>query len=516
MAVPQVCDILHPPCSSHLYVSLHIWALLILVGSTLLEMKKGNLAVQMSTSTIDWSQYVDIAGQLPSLQGYTQFILFFKSQNDSKEKKTLVQSLSDTSTRLASLFPWISGMVVNEGRSNDDSGTFKIIPGLSHADRFDIVENEELHIGYSELSLAHFPMSVLYGDKFSPKFDLTSPYDLSKQHQPVMVIQTTFLKGGLAITFAAAHNCMDMSGLGKFIELFAKVIKGEDVTREEHMQGDRDRRGVIPPMESSDIRNKSQILKWKTEEAGNDTATPAADVATPGRWAYVRFSSEKLGLLRTLASQANRKEESDDIKLSDEHPVWISTDDSLTAFIWQRITHARQVNNSSTTSKLCRAINTRRLLAPSVSESYMGQMVACTFNTISTMDMFRLKHLPDIARDLRTKLNQLDDQAIRNFFWFIQRQKDKSQISFTAHMDLSKDLLISSGAGLPLHHLDFGPLLGMCESVRRPWWNVSNGVVYFMPKNRDGAIDAAICLSEKDWIVLQQDENWTQFADYIG
>jgi hypothetical protein len=78
-----------------------------------------------------------------------------------------------------------------------------------------------------------FPMDDLDGELLSPKRDLTSLYNLAKAPEPVMVFQLNYLKGGLVMTFTAAHNAMDMNGLGKFIELYGKASRGESLTKEE-------------------------------------------------------------------------------------------------------------------------------------------------------------------------------------------------------------------------------------------------------------------------------------------
>jgi hypothetical protein len=89
-------------------------------------------------------------------------------------------------------------------------------------------------------------------------------------------------------------------------------------------------------------------------------------------------------------------------------------------------------------------------------------------------------------------------------------------ISFTARMDLSRDLLVSSGAGLDTYNINFGPMLGMPVCVRRPRWETAEGVIYLMPKTRDGDIDVAICLRDDDWETLRKTETWNEVGMHIG
>lgn len=100
---------------------------------------------------------------------------------------------------------------------------------------------------------------------------------------------------------------------------------------------------------------------------------------------------------------------------------------------------------------------------------------------------------------------------------FIHRHKNKRPINFASGLELgSQDLLLSSGAGLAVYHIDFGHLLGTPECVRRPRWNPAEGIVYLMPKMRNGDLDAAICLREDDWTRLMGDQTWNEFGEYIG
>jgi hypothetical protein len=78
-------------------------------------------------------------------------------------------------------------------------------------------------------------MDELDGKLFSAKRDLTSLYE---NPEPVIVLQLNNLKGGVVLTFTAAHNSMDMNGLGKLMEMFSKVCRGKNLTTEEMEWGD--------------------------------------------------------------------------------------------------------------------------------------------------------------------------------------------------------------------------------------------------------------------------------------
>jgi len=318
------------------------------------------------------------------------------------------------------------------------------------------------------------------------------------------------------MTFAAAHNALDMSGLGKLIDLFARTFRAEEVTYDEIEWGNRDRRELFTLLDPGEEMLDHSMLTADLEDEGlkRDAGTPPAKA----RWEYVRFNSAKLARLKQLASLQEFDDKADKQGSSSKS---ISTDDIISAFIWQRIMLSRNPHVSffssiaAETTILCRAINGRRFLDPSIPASYMGQMVCCTFHSISLSSVM-IQHLPEVARELRSKLNQQNNHSIRSFFTFIHKKKDKRLISFTAHMDLSRDLLISSGAGLEIYQVDFGSTFGVPEWVRRPRWDSAEGVIYLMPKTREGDVDAAICLNEQDWERMRRDIVWNKFTEYIG
>jgi hypothetical protein len=55
--------------------------------------------------------------------------------------------------------------------------------------------------------------------------------------------------------------------------------------------------------------------------------------------------------------------------------------------------------------------------------------------------------------------------------------------------------------------------------VRRPWvdgGSDSEGIGYFMPKDREGGVDVLICLREGDWDSLAKDEVFIALGETIG
>jgi hypothetical protein len=83
-------------------------------------------------------------------------------------------------------------------------------------------------------------------------------------------------------------------------------------------------------------------------------------------------------------------------------------------------------------------------------------------------------------------------------------------------MDFSTDIFFSSWANLACYNRDFNLGLGFPESVRRPRFGAVEGLIYLMPVDRSGGIDAAICLSDEDLAGLRGDREFAEYAEWIG
>ncbi|KAF2663501.1 hypothetical protein BT63DRAFT_430349 [Microthyrium microscopicum] len=479
-------------------------------------------------STLDWSRYDDVAGQLPSLQGYVQLCLFFPLDTTEENKRDVTALMHASAVKLSLLCPWISGQVLNEGRTPNNSGVFKIRPYREAGTGFDIIVKVHEKLTFQAFIDKRVPMSMLDGQEISPGRDLTAPYDLSSNPIPVLVLQINYMHGGAILTFAGAHNALDGTGLGRIVDLFGRLCHGGIIKEGEIEWANRHRKSLTTLQQSDDDTQYRQMLTIdsdsKNEAKPPKTTQSRASVATT--WAYIHFSGDKLAQMKKLASQGLHPSLSEtptgtkDQSASNNRPKWISTDDALSAFLWQRIAASRAsryTGSSPDASKtiLCRAVNARPQLQLTGSSFYLGHMVTCTRTSIP-LQALRTQPLAAVASKLRKSLTEENEHTLRSYLSFIDSYKDKSLISFTTRMDFSRDVLFSSWAGMNTYSVDFGPLLQFPCCIRRPRWSSAEGFVYLMPKARDQSIDAAICLHNEDWEVLREDETLEEFGEYIG
>ncbi|ODM16069.1 hypothetical protein SI65_08503 [Aspergillus cristatus] len=450
----------------------------------------------MQGTTAEVDATLDILGQQPFLKIYTQICLCF-SMPDNASDSAIINTLTNGLERLTASFPWIAGQVINEGASEDNTGVFKIkplekIPLLVVKD----LRNDPSIPTMDGLRQAEFPMSMLDEEIICPCRTLPLPGTFDEF--PVFLVQANFITGGLLLSVVAEHGAMDMTGQGQIIRLMSKACRNEPFTDEEVKTGNLPRHNIIPLLDSSyepGPELSHQIIKLPP--------TPPAPPAK-STWAYFSFQPSSLAALKTLAIETLPS-------------GYISTDDALTALIWQSITRARLPRlNSETNTTFARAIDVRRFLF--IPQTYPGLIQNMTYHTSALQNLVH-EPLGVVASWLRAAVDPetstlgYDSRALATF---LTRVADKTVFLFSAGMDLSSDLMLSSWASVGCYDLDFGLGVGCPEAVRRPRFDPFESLVYLMPRSPGGEITAAVCLRDEDMERLRVDGEFMRYARYIG
>ncbi|KAK3937457.1 transferase [Diplogelasinospora grovesii] len=295
------------------------------------------------------------------------------------------------------------------------------------------------------------------------------------------MLQVNFITGGLALTFVSHHQAMDMTGQGHMMHLLSKACHGEPFTDDEVSSGNLDRRTVVPLLDGS--------YKPGPELAHQMVGPPSKPVSQgePPRssWAYFTFHPTSLAALKSLASASNKVPSG-----------YISTDDALSAFIWQSVMRARLPRLDLTAkSTLARAVDPRRYLG--IPHTYPGLVQNMTYHTHTLRELAGLS-LSEVASELRSAVDPQTSNLAYNtsaLATLLSHAKDKNTVSVTAAIDLSVDIMISSWAKPNCYHLDFNLGLGKPEAVRRPRFDPVESLIYFMPRRLDNEIAVASTLS---------------------
>lgn len=429
---------------------------------------------------------------------------------DGVAQSTIVSILESGLRRLTASFPWVAGQVVVEGNCAGNSGVFKIkelqqIPYLAVKDlRMDTSAPTMM-----ELREANFPMRMLNESVIAPRSTFPAADAASgRDHgSPVFLVQANFIIGGLVLTFLGQHQTMDIRGQGQIMHLLSKACHDEAFTDDELFSGNLQRQNLIPVLDNYE-RGPELARHLAATAPGPSHNGLDKDEKEPTQilWDSFTFHPTSLATLKSLA-----------VKTLPSDSSYVSTDDALSAFIWQSIMRARADRlppNRDTT--FARAVDVRSYV--NVPAAYTGIVQNMTYATSTVQELVALP-LGEIASRLRTALEPnttILPFHTRALATYLHSQADKSHVSPASSLDFSVDVIVSSWVKTNSYDLDFNLGLGKPEAVRRPLFTPLQSFVYFMPRKGDGEISIAVCLEKEDMERLRADKKFTTYARHDG
>ncbi|KAH8799822.1 hypothetical protein F5884DRAFT_863428 [Xylogone sp. PMI_703] len=457
----------------------------------------------------DEARYEDVLGQFPLLKTYHHVAALFP-RDYKTSLESVVQALEAGAAKLVAQIPWLGDQVINEGKAPGNSGVFKLAAWPSDAPANTLVRSKDcsdLLPSYTEIIEAGAPISKLDGSILCPVPGFPLSYDESKiGPAPVVILQANFIKGGLLLNFSFQHNIMDMSGLFAFMNFLATAMRHEEIPAPAIEQANRDRRKVVPLLGPGEpIRDHSHL---RIPPASTPTPAPAPAVtsppAAPASWAYFRISLADVAAIKALSSPTD----------VNAKVAFVSTNDALSAFYWKRLSTVRLRSGyePASVSKFSRAIDARQAMG--VPREYMGQLVyfAASFLTLRELGDWTL---PAIAGKLRVDLKDVNNAfSVRSYATFLAGVQDKSTLAYGGPFNRELDIGSSSGSLAPLD-LDFGPVLGKPDVLRRPNLAPLPGCLYFFPPEGSHML-MLVCLQPRDLEGLRSDPEWSRYTAFIG
>ncbi|KAK1143874.1 hypothetical protein N8T08_005989 [Aspergillus melleus] len=456
-----------------------------------------NATITTDTKMIDLR--LDIFGQIPALGSYTNISGIY-SVPDAFSRSSIIDTLAKGLERLAASFPWVPGRVVVEGNTEGNTGVCKIKPFAKMPPLLVVrdYQDESSALSMECLRDAQFPLSMLDESLIAPISTLPAETDFPNG-RPVFLVQATFIPGGLILTFIGEHRAMDITGQNHLIHLLSKACGDEPFSTEELSIGNMPRHNIIPPLEDHDAESHFPDQLPPCTPAKHQQAQ-----APPSTWACFHFSSSSLSTLKSLANESLLTS-------------YISTDDALSAFIWQSILRVRlpRIPSSlsfSLSSTLLRAVDLRPALT--IPSTYPGVLMMVTPTTSPLHQQVPLGHTASLLR-INIHPDQLSNAA-RTFATTLHHTPDKRIVPFAPNMNPSTNVMFSSWSKVGLYALHFHLGLGCPEAVRRPRLFPVEGLVYAMPRDREGGIVVEVCLRDEDLERLRSDKEFGGFAAFIG
>ncbi|KIM94088.1 hypothetical protein OIDMADRAFT_136454 [Oidiodendron maius Zn] len=452
----------------------------------------------------NFARYQDIFGQLRLLKSYTHFLICFPI-SEGTTQESVIHALKSACLDVTTTFPWLSGKVISEGSGPSSSGLFKV----AHCAIWEppntilrVKDCSNLCHSFEEIMSSKGPIKFFDPAILAPCVAFPQSYQETDDDPAcVLALQANFVKGGLLLDIAAQHNIMPGGGILQFLALLAKVMRGESITSFEIEQGNRDRRNMIKllgPGESS--------IDLSRYHRPSLLGIPIPAVPAPnGKWCTFRFTPEKMIALKALASDSSNFVNG---------ITFISSNDTLTAFVWKRITaiRLRRLADNQAMSKFVRAVDVRSTMGIPI--EYMGHMVYNTYSTLSleTVDQAPLATLASVMR--KNLLEDVNEHAVRSFVTLLDRTPDKTTIMYGGDMNPDTDVAFTSIAQSDIYNVSFG-ILGKPALLRRPNFIPRTTTAIMFPKTLDGNTDFLVCLSEEDLEQLKADPEWSFYTELI-
>jgi trichothecene 3-O-acetyltransferase len=281
---------------------------------------------------------LDVFGQQPQLNIYTQ-VCFCFSVADVKSHPAIIKTLTDGLDRLSASFPWAVGQIVNDGDSKTVAFKIKPLEKIPLLMVKDYTQDSSM-LTMDELRRTDFPMSMLGEELIAPRKTLQGlPGDPVPESTPVFLLQASFIRGGLILTILGHHQAMDMTGQMVLIDLLSKACHNGQFTSEELSIGNEPRKNIIPLLTESE-QSESTVSSQDSTRA-EDPIPPSFPPSCS--WANFSFSGPSLVALKAAATKT--------IPIA---TTFVSTDDTLSAFIWQSVARCRLPRlNSEEKGHLC-------------------------------------------------------------------------------------------------------------------------------------------------------------------
>lgn len=425
-------------------------------------------------------------------------LAFCFNLSEETDLAVIDRKLQDALDTLIGSFPWIAGEVVTKGRNADgNSGVSKIV-STGHTPKIVMIDHRQTPSvpSMQQLRETGCPVSMLDESVFAPR---TAADAVPLEKRRVLLVQANIVHGGLVLVFSGNHAAMDMTGLFQIVRWFSKVCHNALLDSTELTTGNMSRRDLIPLLDA-------------TYQPGEEIAQQIPPTATSGvpfsrvpcTWATFMVSSHAVREIKATAMATCTS-------------PYVSTDDSLSAFIWQSVARARMQRMAPVTiCKAARSVDVRKVL--SIPSDYPGLVQNNLFNQLPLYELCT-QPLGIVASMLREAITCKSPSLAfytRALATALSRTTDKSSFRVGANLDLSSDLLLSSWATPDAYQLDFALGLGRPEAIRMTRQALFESMAYLFPFTPEGDTAILICLRDSDLAAMMADESFSRFAQYLG
>ncbi|KAF5451197.1 hypothetical protein F2P56_031480 [Juglans regia] len=399
---------------------------------------------------------------------YNQKLLFYRGISDFED---IVGKLKDGLGVVLEDFYQLAGRL-----GKDEEGVFRV----EYDDEMDGVE-------VMEATAEGIEIADLTVEDGTGTLEELIPYNgilnLEGLHRPLLAVQLTKLKDGLAIGCAFNHAILDGTSTWHFMSSWAQICGGSPSI------------SVPPFLDRTKVR--STRVKLDLSLPNSDPLASSNGDAKPGskpqlREKLFRFSEAAIDKIK---STVNSKTPSGDASKP------FSTFQSLSVHIWRHVTHARELKPEDYTVFTVFA-DCRKRVDPPMPESYFGNLIQAVF-TVTAAGLLSVNPPEFGASMIQKAIEMHNAKAIeeRNKEW-------ESSPKIFEFKDAGVNCVaVGSSPRFKVYEVDFG--WGKPEGVRGGSNNRFDGMVYlYQGKGGGRSIDVEISLEAGTMERLEKDKEF--------
>ncbi|CAI6341061.1 unnamed protein product [Periconia digitata] len=364
-------------------------------------------------------------------------------------------------------------------------------------------------LNYSTLSHRGFPPSCLSVVDLIPE-----PRMYDWNCSPVLVMQATFISGGLLLGVSLHHSVVGGRGVSVFANALSKnvgaISEGKPVSQISKQNSSFDIHGFgSVEMNISEFPSCRKIEHgWRVDfqrellriDLTGDSEHPKFNILqkmTISCW------SISLPVLRSLGQSAPTPDE----------PV-LTTSAMISALIWRHFTRARNLSSRGFKStRIVNIVDISKRLQPPLSDSYPGNSVVWASSTKDVLKVESGAPLYELAKTITDSIQWWNSERIRGFFGAVDTLPHVAKLEPAVDTNLGPDVSITDNSSYGgMYDMEWGPDLGKATCLRFPNIRIQDGQVSILPSIETEQIDLMISLEETTLARLRQDEEWRAIA----
>eukprot|EP01018_Ginkgo_biloba_P020391 Gb_28240 [translate_table: standard] len=308
----------------------------------------------------------------------------------------------------------------------------------------EFIEASAEHVSLAEILVPDVPPLV------RDLFALDGALNLEGRFLPLLVVQVTKLRDGIAIGCTFNHSISDGTSMWHFMNCWAQLCRGLIPL-------------AFPPVHDRSLAPDTTVISLDLESKGRIQAFSPPVL----REKIFHFSKEMICMLK---DRANR----------DTKDRSISSFQALSVHVWQAITRARRLSSHETTT-LKLPVNCRGRLVPPLPSGYLGNAIQVVGSNLTAGDLLG-NSISFSAGSLHAIIDGHRDHNIR------ERWQKVIFNNFDGNC-----VMMGSSPRFPMYENDFG--WGQPIAVRSGCANKFDGKISLYPgREGGGSVDLEICL----------------------